>query len=73
VQKIVNEILALALRHLVPFQAALSADASQLRFRMLHPLLAPLRSTRGQRQQCRPLTLRRQLLYQLHHLRVAQF
>jgi hypothetical protein len=48
VEKIVNEILALVVRHLVPFQAVLSADASQLPLRILHPLVASLRGTRCQ-------------------------
>jgi hypothetical protein len=72
VEKIVNERLALVLRHLVPFEAALRADTSKLPFRVLHPLLAPLWSVRGQCEQRRAPTLWRQLFHQIHHLRVAQ-
>ena len=72
VQKIVNETLSLVFRHLVPFQAALSANTSQLLFRILNPLLAPLNGTCGQGEERRPLTLRRQLFHQLQNLRVAQ-
>ena len=54
-QKIVNKILALVIRHPVPIQAAFAACTPQLCFGILHPFLSPLPCTRGQRQQCRPL------------------
>jgi hypothetical protein len=72
-EKVVNEILALIINHLVPYQAALFGEAPQLNFRERHPLVAPLRGTRGERQERCPLTFRRQLLYQVNNLCVAQF
>ena len=71
-EKVVNEILALVINHLVPFQASLSGEAPQLTFRERHPLVAPLRSTRGERHERCPLTFRRQLLHQVNDLCVAQ-
>jgi hypothetical protein len=72
-EKVVNEILSLVIDHLIPLQAALSGEAPQLTFREGHPLVAPLRSARGERQERCPLTFRRQLLHQVYDLRVAQF
>jgi len=46
---------------------------AELRFGVLHSFWSPLTGAGSKRQQRGPLTLRRQLLYQVHHLLIGQF